>query len=117
MWDFTKTIRTRFSISGAATSWGVVDSEPLSIQALQLKAGVAFHRKHLGDSSPLQFTLQDNSVVTLSPDDALQMVGEALEYVDGIYAHARGLREALDAAQTAQEVLAVDVFRGWPTAS
>lgn len=116
LWDFAKTVRTRIAIGGAATQWGVVDSSPIDLQNLQLKAGVAMFQKHLGDETPLRFTLKDNTAVSLYPDEILVLVGQALAFVDGVYEHARQLRAALDAAQTPQEVLGVDVFRGWPNA-
>ena len=114
LWEFTKTIRTTFAIAGAQTSWGVVDSQPLDIQNLQLKAGVAMLRKSRGDDDPLEFTLKDDSVVSVTPSEMMVLAGEALEFVDGIYNHARDLRLQMDAAETAQAVLAVDIFRGWP---
>ena len=114
LWEFAKTIRATFAVAGAVTSWGVVDSQPLNIQNLQLKAGVAMLRKSRGDDTPLEFTMQDNSVVSLSPTEMMVMAGEAMEFVDGIYNYARDLRTQLDAATTAHEVLAVDIFRGWP---
>ncbi|EQA97272.1 DUF4376 domain-containing protein [Sphingobium sp. HDIP04] len=116
LWDFTKTIRASFAVGGAVTSWGIVDSQPLHIQNLQLKVGVAMLRKSRGDDAPLEFTMKDNSVVSLTPTEMMVMAGEAMEFVDGIYNYARDLRTQMDAAQTAQEVLAVDIFRGWPAA-
>ena len=114
LWEFTKTIRATFAVGAALTSWGVVDSQPYNIQNLQLKAGVAMLRKSRGDDAPLEFTMKDNSIVSLSPTEMMVMAGEAMEYVDGIYNYARNLRLQMDAAETAQDVLAVDIFRGWP---
>ena len=114
LWEFAKTIRATFAVGGALTSWGVVDSHPLHIQNLQLKAGVAMLRNSRGDEAPLEFTMKDNSVVSLTPTEMLVMAGEAMEYVDGIYNYARDLRGQMDAAETAQQVLAIDIFRGWP---
>lgn len=114
LWEFAKTIRATFAIAGAETSWGVVDSQPYNIQNLQLKAGVAMLRKSRGDDAPLEFTMKDNSVVSLTPTEMMVMAGEAMEYVDAIYNYARDLRGRMEAAETAQQVLAVDIFRGWP---
>ncbi|WP_327752917.1 hypothetical protein VVT58_15565 [Sphingobium sp. SJ10-10] len=114
LWEFTKIIRSQMLVRGALTDWGVVDSDANSILNLQMKAGAAMWLQHEGDAGPMHFTMHDNSVVELSPGDVLKLAGQAMGYLDGIHEYARGLRISLDAAQTAPEALAVDVFRGWP---
>lgn len=117
LWESAKVILSQMTARGAQTDWGVVDSSQTDLFNLQTKAGVAMLRRSLGDPRLLKFTLKDNSVVELTPLQMMIFSGQAMEFVDGIANYARTLRESLYAAETVTEVLAVDIFRGWPALS
>jgi hypothetical protein len=61
-----------------------------------------------------QFTMADNSVVTLTNVTVRQLAVAAAQYVSEVYAHARALRLAIEAAATLEDLAAIDLEAGWP---
>jgi hypothetical protein len=61
-----------------------------------------------------QFTMADNSVVALTNVTVRQLALAAAQYVSEVYAHARALRAAIDAAATVEDLAAIDLEAGWP---
>lgn len=61
-----------------------------------------------------QFTMADNSVVTLDNAGVRQLALAAGEYVSQVYARARALRAAIDAVETIEDLDAIDLEAGWP---
>lgn len=60
------------------------------------------------------FTLADNSVVTLDGPGMIGMGVAVGQYVAAVYARGRALRDAINAAMTADELSAIDITAGWP---
>lgn len=74
----------------------------------------AMIRQQLGDTTPLTFTTADNVDVALSPEHMIGAGRLVLGYISAVHFFARGLKDAIEAAQTHGELDAIDMEAGWP---
>lgn len=106
-WEFVKTARTRHIDSGLTTPYGDFQTAPPERQ--NITDAVLLAQTLASQSQPvsIDWTLADNSVVTLGLTEIVT-VGLLLgQKVQEAHAHARTLRAAIDAATTVEEVEAV----------
>ncbi|MPT48243.1 MAG: DUF4376 domain-containing protein [Sphingobium sp.] len=111
LWGHAKTIRDSLVFAGAMTSRGAVETTPYSITMLSVKRALA---SSANPDTEMSFTMADNSVVTMFADDLVEMIDEALAWIDSIHEYGRTLRQRIYAAETTLDAIKVDVFRGWP---
>lgn len=98
----------------AETPFGTVQVDAKSKQNVNGLVTMALIAQGASAQFSSDFTLADNSVVTL---DAPKMIGLGVaigRYVDAVYSHARVLRDALVKAVDHKELDAIDVTAGWP---
>lgn len=98
----------------AETPFGTVQVDAKSKQNVNGLVTMALIAQGAGAPFSSDFTLADNTVVTLN---ATQMIGMGIaigQYVDAVYAHARTLRSAIVDAQDHDDLDAIDVAAGWP---
>lgn len=98
----------------AATPFGTVQVDAKSKQNVNGLVTMALIAQGAGVPFSAAFTMADNSVVTLN---ATQMIGMGIaigQYVEAVYAHARTLRELIEAATTHDAIDAIDITSGWP---
>jgi hypothetical protein len=117
MWDLVKARRTALTDSPGAsveTPSGVVQSDAKSQQNILGLVQMAVLAQLASQPFSADFTLADNSVATL---DASEMIALGLavgQYVQAVYAHARSLREAIDAAEDHEALDLIDIGASWP---
>lgn len=114
LWSHAKKIRDTLVFAGAMTSHGAVKTTPYSIAMLSVKRSLASAAE---PGTEMSFTMSGNNVVTMSAEDMVVMIDEALEWIDSIHEYARQLRHRIETAETTLDALKVDVFRGWPEVS
>ena len=98
----------------AETPFGTVQVDAKSKQNVNGLVTMALIAQGAGAPFSSDFTLADNTVVTLN---ATQMIGMGIaigQYVEAVYAHARTLRSAIVDAQDHDDLDAIDVAAGWP---
>ena len=97
-----------------ATPFGVVQSDATSQRNITGLVTMALIAQGAGAPFSAAFTCADNSVVHLS---APQMIGLGVavgQHVEAVYARARVLRTAIDAAADQAALDAIDIDAGWP---
>jgi hypothetical protein len=88
------------------------DSSKVKIMGLLNKARLA---EEASVTFSEEFTMDDNSVVTLNSAKVRQLAMASAQYVSDVYARARELREAIFAhGITDEELASIDINSGWP---
>lgn len=109
LWDAVKAKRDDLTAT-APTPFGIVDADDKSrtnINGLVVMANG-------GDASfPIDFTLADNSVVSLDVDQMVKLGCAVGSHINDVYARARELRDQIEASDE-QALTEVDVEAGWP---
>ena len=90
-WQATKVERARREFGGLVWQGHVFDSDPDSQQRIRAAAEQA--RAYSGFS--VAWTLADNSSVTLSRDDMIEVAVALAEHVAAVHAWGRGMRESI----------------------
>ncbi len=114
LWERAKAARDAAIDGGAPTPAGVVDSDALSRSNITGASIGAMLAQSSGAPFSVEWTLKNNSVVTL---DAAQMIAlglAVLAHVNACHDHARALREQIEAAADVPALLQIDVSAGWP---
>jgi hypothetical protein len=117
IWGHVKTLRDAKINGGVLTPAGTFDSNDLSrlnVSGAVLGAVVA---KSASAPYSVQWTLQDNSVVTLDADQMIEVGMAMLNHVAACHDYARMLRGMIEAATDMAELLAIDLEAGWPSTS
>lgn len=111
------TKRDEIEISVATTSFGVVQMDAVSSKRLEALRGAATTSLIAGVpwDDTIVWSMADNSEAAIdTPAKALQLAGEATGYGAALHKHAKLLKAQLDAAETAAELMAVDIESNWP---
>lgn len=114
-WEQVKALRADKENGSAPTPVGAVqcdDTSKLKISGIVQMAQIAMAA---GQPFAEEFTLTDNSVVTLDATTAIGLGVAVGQYVSAIYANARALRDAIYAAADETALAAIDVSAGWPS--
>ncbi len=117
LWEQVKAMRDAMTDAPGAvatTPFGPVQVDAKSKQNINGLVTMALIANGAGAPFSEPFTLADNSVVTLN---ASQMIGLGVavgRYVAAAHSRARTLRAAGEAAQTHEELDAIDIGAGWP---
>lgn len=109
-WAVIKTERDRLEQSGVPYLGKILDSDTLSVQRVAIAVQAAQAAIAAEQPFTLEWTTQDNTPLTM---DAAQVVGMSValaQYSDSLHQTARGIRERIEAAKTAEELEAIK----WP---
>ena len=113
-WSRAKTHRDRAEWAGCETPLGRVDTTPASELKISGAVQLAVIAEAAGEPFSIPWTMADDSTVV---HDAAAMIAMGVavgEHVAACHAHALVLRTAIEAAETVEDVLAVDTDTGWP---
>jgi hypothetical protein len=96
------------------TPSGVIDGDDSS--KIKLNGLVNMALLALQNSQPfsIDWTLADNSTVTLDANQAIQMGLAAGQYVSLVHDYARTLKDQIDSATSVADLEAIDITAGWP---
>lgn len=110
-WSEIKTNRLSKEYSGFIYNGSKFDSDEASTRRIVGATTLASLAKTSGQPFSIDWTLADNTVITLDAD-SMVAVGEALgQYVSSIHAISRNLRDQIENATTEEEVALIH----WPT--
>jgi len=92
-----------------------IDADPVSCQRITVAASTA--QMALSASVPyaLEWSCADNSRLALDAMGVLGMMQALGSHGLAVHLHARGLKTAVLAATTVEQVAAVDLVTGWPS--
>lgn len=113
-WSAVKAIRAAKETGTAQTPVGTVQIDEASKLKITGALSLCRLQEELQQPFSLNFTLADNSRVTLTNTTVRQLAGAVGEYVAQVYDRASALRDQIDAATTAAELNAIDLNAGWP---
>lgn len=113
-WQEVKTLRTAAEFGGCATPLGRVQTDERSIAKINGLVTMAMLAQAAAAPFAIDFTLEDNSVVTLDAADAIALGTAAGAFVAAVYARSFELRTAIDAAADSAALDAIDIEAGWP---
>jgi hypothetical protein len=71
-------------------------------------------KEEVGQPFSVNFTLADDSRVTLDNTTVRQMAAAVAQYVEDIHDHAETIRQAIEDAVTIDDLNSIDVTAGWP---
>jgi len=109
-WDEIKAERDRREQAGVPYLGKVLDSDEKSVTRISIAVQAAQIAISAGMEFTLDWTCQDNSVLTMIAAQTVGMSVALAQYSDSLHQTARRLREQIEAAATAEEVQAVT----WP---
>lgn len=114
LWAQVKARREVEVHGGCDTALGRVDTKGDSRQ--RIHAAVSTAQLALGAGQPfsVDWTMADNSEVTHDAQAMIAMGLAAADHVASIHATSQALRAAIDAAETAEALAAIDIDAGWP---
>ena len=92
----------------------LIDADPVSCQRITVAASTA--QMALSSNVPyaLEWSCADNSLLPLDALGVLGMMQALGSHGLAVHLHARGLKTAVLAATTVEQVAAVDLATGWP---
>jgi hypothetical protein len=97
-----------------ATPVGVVQSDAKSQQNILGLVQMAVLAQMTQKPFSADFTLADNSVVTINAQKMIGLGVAVGQHVQATYARSRVLRAAIDAAEDDKALSAIDLEAGWP---
>lgn len=108
--------RDRAEFGGCETAFGRVDTKAES----QRKAGGAVQMAMIAQAASAPFTIgwtmADNTTIALDADGMID-VGLAIgQHVNACHGHGLGLKDLIDAAETVEDIAAINIKTGWPGA-
>jgi hypothetical protein len=109
-WEQIKAERDRREQSGFPYMGKTFDSDALSVQRISIAAQAAQAAISANQAFSIDWTCADDSVLTMTAQDMISVPVALAQYSDSLHQTARGLREQIYAATTADEVQAIT----WP---
>lgn len=113
-WTAARTVRDAIAEGGCATPSGRVDTQVDSRGKITSAATAALVAKTLGQPFSIDWTMADNSVVTLEADAMLAMNAAVVAFVAACQNAGTAVRERIDGAADADAVAAIDITGGYP---
>jgi hypothetical protein len=98
----------------APTPFGPVNSDADSRGKINGLVMMALLAKQAGVTFGQGFTLADDTTVQLNADQMIALGVAVGTYVSRVHGRARVLKEAIAAAETVEDVNAIDITSGWP---
>lgn len=116
VWEKVKAKRTVLEEGLAPTPFGAVQCDEKSKLKINGLVSMAQISISMGQPFATEFTMADNSVISLDATTAIQMGMAVGQFIDAIYTHARNLRDQIYAADaTPESVTTIDIEGGWPS--
>lgn len=107
--------RDRAIAGGADTPSGRVDTDEVSIRNILGAYQSAVAALMAGEPIALNWRMADNSLVALAASDVIAVGNAVMAHTQAAYARSWALKDALEAATTEAEVVALNVTTGWPS--
>lgn len=104
-WNAIKNLRDSIESSGCPFNGSILDSDERSV--IKLNSAVQSAQVY-GENFSIDWTMQDNSVMTLSYADMLAVPLALASWSNYLHQYARELKEQINSATTVQEVMAVE---------
>lgn len=114
IWAEVKMLRDAAIDGGANTPAGRVQTDPLSRSNITGAVVAAMLAQQASSPFSVDWTLADNSVVTLDAAAVTQMGLAVVAHVDAAHASARALRNQIEATSDPIALLQIDTTAGWP---
>lgn len=114
LWADAKEYRDNKMQSGCTTLKGRVDTNYLSQQKLTGAALAAQIRIAMNDSTSIDWTMADNTVVPHTPQEMLQTGMQVVQFIQDCQNTATAIRDQIYSATTLEELSAVDITAGYP---
>lgn len=92
----------------------LIDCDPRAVQRITTAAIAAQAAAASDTSFNVDWTCADNSVLTLDAAGVAGMPLALAAYADALHSHARGLKQAVLAAEDVAALGAIDILTGWP---
>lgn len=105
-----KSKRDQLEQSGVPYLGKVIDSDTVSVQRIAIAVQAAQAAISAGVEFALDWTCADNTVLTMTAAEVVGMSVALAQHADSLHQTARGLRERIEAATTAEELAAIK----WP---
>jgi hypothetical protein len=106
------TIRDNLQTGVIQTPSGAVDADVDSQRKINGLVTMAILG---GDAFSVDFTLADDSDVTLSAPEMISLGVAVGQYIAAVHAYARGLKSQIASASTLAEFDAIELGTGWPS--
>lgn len=104
-WEQIKAVRNKAEQSGCPYMGSVLDSDSLSVQRINTAVQAA---QVIGEAFVVDWTMQDNTVVHMTYADVLGMPTALAVFSNELHMKARELREQINAAESIEEVNAIN---------
>lgn len=116
MWQRIKYVRDASEGNGSVTPFGRVDTDPESLLRITGAVQAATIAITAGDALALDWTMADNSVVTMDAEMLVAMGRAVALHVDACHQRGRELRQLVEAAETEGDLTAIEseIIVGWP---
>ncbi|MFA7441148.1 MAG: DUF4376 domain-containing protein [Sphingomonadaceae bacterium] len=114
IWERAKLYRAAAESGGCETPFGRIDTDLESLVRITGAVQAASIAISAGDTLTLDWTMADNSVLTLDAPMLVAMGRAVALHVDAVHQHGRDLRSDIDAATTSEALLMIDLENGWP---
>lgn len=113
-WAQVKTRREQAETGGCSTAFGRIDTDEMSI--LRINSGVLAAKLSLDQQVPftIDWTMADNSVVTLDAPQMISLGLAAMLHVVACHERGRHLRQAIYDSSSLEELESVYIESGWP---
>lgn len=115
-WLEARDYRDLRASGGCATPSGRVDSDPESRGKISGGSTAAIASKAAGIAFSVDWTMEDNRVVTLDADAMIAMGMAVVQHVALCQQIGTGIRDRIAAATTMAELDAIDITEGYPNA-
>ncbi len=113
-WDEAKSHRDLTASSGCITALGRVDTDADSQRKIVGAVTAAMIAKQAGAPFSIDWTMADNSVVTHSADQLIAMGMAVTAFLSACQNAGTAIRDAIDAAISADALAAIDITIGYP---
>lgn len=113
-WDKIKVKRSFYEYNGFYTPLGRFDSNEESMRRISASTTSAMVAKSNGETFLIEWTLSNNSVVSLDADQMISVGVAAVRHVTETHDFARMLRTLIDNATTVEELKSVE-DKIWPS--
>ena len=114
LWDRAKAARDAAEFGGCETPSGRADTGRDSIMRLNGAVSAAQLALAAGQAFSVDWTMADNSVVTLDAPGAIALGLAAMAHTVACHERGRELRAAIAGAADLAALAAIDVTAGWP---
>lgn len=114
IWQMVRRARDRAECWGCATALGRADTDADSQRKVSGAVQLAMIAQAADQPFSVSWTMQDNSAVDHDASAMIALGVAVGQHVMACHAVALGKRAAIDAAEDAASILAVDPLTGWP---